>query len=162
MAKGKDFLDRIEAALEEYGFDGVYFDGTAMDVLDSYEIIRAARALLGERLIYYHNTSDPLRSRNVFCPFINTYADYVLRAETTADFDDKYLRYAISGFNTSSTPNYICYFNYPIDFIRELIPKALAVKARFYLGLPEMEREQILKEEYFPKLGQEGPWGGQK
>ena len=155
MAKGKDFLDRVENALEEYGFDGVYFDGISMDILYSYELIRAARARLGDRLLYLHCTSDPLDSRNVYCPFINTYADFVLRAEHDADSDDKYLRYAISGFNTSNTVNYICYYPYSLDFIRELIDKALAVKARFYLGLPETEKEKLLKEEYFPKLDKE-------
>ena len=155
MAKGKDFLDRLESTLEKYDFDGVYFDGISMDILYSYEMIRAARARLGDRLIYFHCTDEPLRSQHIHCPFIDTYADFVLRGENYEHFDDKHLRYAISGFNISNAINYICYYDYPPHFIRELIDKALAVKARFYLGLPETPRERILKEEYFPKLDKE-------
>ncbi len=39
--------------------------------------------------------------------------------------------------------------------MRKLIDDALAVKARFYLGLPETEREVLLKKEYFPRLDEE-------
>ena len=39
--------------------------------------------------------------------------------------------------------------------MRWLIDPALAVKTRFYLGLPETEREVLLKEEYFPKLDEQ-------
>lgn len=39
--------------------------------------------------------------------------------------------------------------------MRRLIGRALAVKARFYLGLPETEQEVLLKEEYFPKLDEQ-------
>ena len=155
MAKGKDFLDRVESALEEYDFDGVYFDGISLDIIYSYNLMRAARARLGDRLIYLHCTYDPIGSRNVYCPFIHTYADFVLRAENSERFDDKHLRYVISGFNTSNTINYVCYYTYPLEFVRELTAKVRAVKARLYLGLPETEREQILKEEYFPKLAEE-------
>ena len=155
MAKGKDFLDRVESTLGKYGFDGVYFDGISMDIIYSYELMREARARLGEQLIYLHSTYDPVGSHNVYCPFIHTYADFVLRAENVERFDDNHLRYAISGFNTSNTINYICYYTYRLDFIRELIDKALPAKARFYLGLPETEKEKLLKKEYFPKLDKE-------
>jgi len=157
MARGKDFLDRVENALEEYDFDGVYFDGISMDILYSYELMREARARLGDQLIYLHSTYDPVGSRNVYCPFIHTYADFVLRAENAEPFDDKHLRYAISGFNTSNTINYVCYYTYQMDFIRELVDKVLPVKVRFYLGLPETEKERLLKKEYFPKLDREHP-----
>ena len=157
LAKGNAFLDRMECAIAAYDFDGVYFDGLAYDVLEAYELIREARARMGEKLIYYHCTPDPLWSVKgyVYCPFINTYADYVLRGEYVHESDDKYLRYVVSGFNTSNTINFICHYDYPLELMRQLIDRALAVKARFYLGTPETEREVLLKEEYFPKLDEE-------
>ncbi len=150
-AKGKDFLNKVEDRLRKYDFDGVYFDGISMDILYSYQMIRDARALLKDKILYVHCTTDPI-GKNIYCPFIDTYADYILRAESMAGFDDKYLRYVISGDNISNSIGYICYCNYPLDFIRKLILKALSVNAWFYLGSPETEREKFLKKEYFPKL----------
>ena len=150
-AKGKDFLDRVEDTLKRYDFDGVYFDGISFDILYSYRTIRDARALLKNKILYVHCSIDPI-GRNIYCPFIDTHADYILRAESITNFGDKYLRYVISGYNISNSIGHICYSTYPLDFIRELIPKALAANVRFYLGSPETEREKLLKEEYFPKL----------
>ncbi len=157
LSKGEQFLDRVEEAMEMYDFDGVYFDGLAMDAIEAYEIIRTAQARRGDRLIYYHCTPDPLWSTKgyVYCPFINTYADFVLRGEFVHDPDHKYLRYVLSGLNTSNTINFICYFDYPMDLIRKSIDQVLEVGARFYLGLPQTDREELLKQEYFPKLDQE-------
>lgn len=152
MAKGKDFLERVENALKKYEMDGVYFDGISTDMLYSYEMIRNIRRLLKDKILYYHSTSHPLMSRNIYCPFIDTYADYILRAEGSTHLTDKYLRYVISGHNISNSIGYICYYDLPLDFIRKIIDKILAVNARFYLGSPETERERLLKKEYFPKL----------
>lgn len=152
MAKGSEFLERVERVLDRYGFDGVYYDAMSADILYSYEMIRATRKLLKDKIIYLHCTSYPLMSRDIFCPFIDTYADYILKAEHVTKFNDQYLRYVLSAYNISNAIGYICYFNYPIDFIRELIPKALKFNVRFYLGLPETEREKLLKKEYFSKL----------
>ncbi|MDO9528962.1 MAG: hypothetical protein Q7J27_07380 [Syntrophales bacterium] len=151
-ARGKDFLDRVNDVLNKYNFDGVYYDGSSADMLCAYQLIRDTRALLKDKILYFHCTSDPLMSTNIFCPFINTYADYVLRAEHITDFNDTYLRYVISGFNISNTINYVCYFDYPSSFIRKLVDKVLAVNARFYLGMPETGKERLLKKVYFPKL----------
>ena len=152
LAKGKDFLDRVEAVLTEYRVDGVYLDGISADVLYSYQMIRDLRALLKDKVIYYHCTNTPLLSPNIYCPFIDAYADYILRAENIASFDDKYLRYVVSGYNISNSIGHVCYSTYPLDFISKLASKILAVNARFYLGSPETERERVLKKEYFPKL----------
>ncbi len=153
-AKGKDFLDKIKEKLEQYNFDGVYFDGVYFDdILYSYSIIRETRRLLKDKILYYHCTLGSLYSRNIYCPFIDTYADYILRAESGAGFTDKHLRYVISGYNISNSIGYICYSTYPLDFIKKLIPKALASnKVWLYLGSPETEREKLLKKDYFPKL----------
>ena len=152
LAKGKDFLDKVKEVMEKYEMDGVYFDGISTDILYSYQMIREARNLLKDKTLYVHCTNDPLMSFNLYCPFIDTYADYILRAETMTNITDKYLRYVISGYNISNSIGYICYYLFPVKVIRRLIDKALAFNARFYLGSPETEREQILKKDYFPKL----------
>jgi hypothetical protein len=155
-AKGRDFVGKVKNALQKYGFDGVYFDGISMDILYSYQMIRDVRALLKDKILYVHCSTDPLLSRDIYCPFIDTYADYILRGEHAGSFDDKYLRYVISGYNISNSIGHICYYDYPKDFIQKLIDKTLAANARFYLQLPETERESILKECYFPKMGRRG------
>ncbi|MBI4243364.1 MAG: hypothetical protein HY606_04665 [Planctomycetes bacterium] len=156
---GREFLDIIEnKLLGKYEMDGVYFDGLSYfegysdrAVVDSYQLIRDTRTLLQDKIIYLHYSLE-LGSRYVFYPFIDAYADYTLKSEGSFGFNDKYLRYVISGRNTSNSIGYICHSIYPMDFMRELIDKALAVDARFYLGMPEKERDKLLKEEYFPKL----------
>jgi len=152
MAKGRDFLDRVEDVLRKYEMDGVYFDGISSDILYSYRMIQDTRKLLGDKILYVHCTSDPLMSPNIYCPFIDTYADYILRAEHIKSFTNEYLRYVISGYNISNTIGYICYYDYPLDFIKKLIDRVLFVNARFYLGLPIGEREKLLMDNYFPDL----------
>ena len=151
-AKRADFLARVKETLQKYEMDGVYYDGISSDVLDSYQMIRETRSLLGDKILYVHCTSDPLGSQNIYCPFIDTYADYILRAEHATRLTDRYLRYVISGHNISNAIGYVCYYDLPLDTIGALIDKALDVHARFYLGSPETERERLLKKEYFPRL----------
>ena len=101
--------------------------------------MRGTRDIVGDGLIYFHCTGSPMRSRNMYCPFIDTYADYILRAEGTKDFTDRYLRYVVSRHNISNSIGYICYYFFPPDFVSATIPKALDVHVRFYLGSPETE-----------------------
>ena len=158
-AKGKDFLEKVKSRLEKYDFDGVYFDDISMeDMLYSYQIIRETRELLKDKILYYHCTQGSLRSRNIYCPFIDTYADYILRAEGGAGFNDEYLRYVISGYNISNSIGHICTHSYPVDIVRKLVDKVLTAKARMYLGSgsPEIEAESFIKKEYFPRLDKEG------
>lgn len=157
-AKGKDFLDKVEDRLEKYNFDGVYFDDiSADDILCSYSIIRETRRLLKDKILYFHCTRDPLHSRNIYCPFIDTYADYILRAEGGPGFNDKYLRYVISGYNISNSIGYVCHHSYPLEFVKKIIDKVLPANARMYLGSgsPEIEAEELIKKEYFPRLEKE-------
>ena len=96
-------------------------------------------------------------SRSVYCPFIDTYADYILRGEHPADFeDDAYLRYVLAGYNTSNAIGMVCHCYYPAEFVQRIIAKTLSFGGRFYLALPETATEQILKEQYLPQLEAEG------
>ena len=110
---GDDFLAEMRRALNDYKVDGFYFDGISMDFRQSYRIIRQARQLLGgDRLLYVHCSSDPLGSTRIYCPFIDTYADFILRGEAGRGglkLDD-FLRWILSGHNISNAVGYWCYY----------------------------------------------------
>ncbi|OIN98521.1 hypothetical protein COY52_05890 [Candidatus Desantisbacteria bacterium CG_4_10_14_0_8_um_filter_48_22] len=153
-AFGEDFLAQVRKMLDKYGMDGVYLDGFSFDLLYGYRLIRDIRRILGDRILYLHATCEPFWDARVWCPFIYAYADYSLRAEMQGDFDDNYLRYGISGYNTSNSIHYTCTCYYKPDFVRKILGKALEYRVKFYLALPQGEIEEILKSEYFPKLKQ--------
>ena len=69
----------MENLIKRYGFDGVYLDGISMDIMDSYNVIRRLRNDVKDGIIFRHCTSDPVGTK-VFCPFIDTYADYNLKS----------------------------------------------------------------------------------
>lgn len=152
LARGNEFLDRMERMLDKYEMDGVYFDCVLNDLPAAYQMVKSTRKLLKDKLLYVHFYHEPLMSRNIYCPFIDTYADYTLRAEDLGTFSDDFLRYAISGYNISNSIGYICYNACGPNFMAKLIDKALQVNARFHLGWPEGDNEKLLKKEYFPKL----------
>lgn len=157
MSSGADFLEMVQRTLDQYGFDGAYFDGITFDLQQGYELVRQARKMLGNRILYIHSTWEPLMSRSVYCPFIDTYADYILRGEHPADFeDDAYLRYVLAGYNTSNTIGMVCHCYYPTEFVQRIIDKTLSFNGRFYLALPETATEQVLKDSYLPRLVAEG------
>ncbi len=157
MASGSEFLEMVERKLTQFGFDGVYFDGVTFDIQQAYELVRKARKMLGGRILYIHSTWEPLMSRTVYCPFIDTYADYILRGEHPADFDgEDYLHYVLSGYNTSNAIGLVCHCYYPPDFVQGIITKTMSFNGRFYLALPETDNERVLKESYLPVLQAEG------
>lgn len=157
MSTGQEFLEMVQRTLEAYGFDGAYFDGVTFDIEQGYELVRRARKMLGERILYIHSTWEPLMSRSVYCPFIDAYADYILRGEHPADFDDDdYLRYVLTGYNTSNAIGMICHCYYPAEFVQRIISKALSYNGRFYLAWPETDVEQVLRRSYLPLLEAEG------
>jgi len=152
-ALGKDFLGRAGKMLAKYDLDGIYFDDISYnDILYAYDMIRETRAMLKDKIIYYHCTLGALYSRSIYCPFVDTYADYILRAESGGGFDDRYIRYVISGYNISNSIGYVCHHGYKPEFIEQIIDKALAARVRFYLGSPATAREEVLRRHYFPKL----------
>jgi len=109
---GDDFFGEVRRALQEYKVDGFYFDGVTMDFRTSYQIVRRTRQMLGDDgIIFRHCTSDPLRSPRVYCPFIDTYCDYIYRGEAGRagmELDD-FLRWTISGYNISNAVGYWVY-----------------------------------------------------
>lgn len=172
----REFLREIERLLETYNFDGVYFDGVSEDIGEAYEIMKGTRRLLGpNRRLFVHipspilGTSYPL-GKYVYCPFIDTYADYILRQEHIDNFDNNVLQYTISAYNISNTIGFVCNYDYDLQFNRQLILKALEYNVRvpYWVGwdiyLKERGKElgttyptmaefhEIMRESYFPAL----------
>jgi hypothetical protein len=108
-----DIFAEMQRVLSEYKLDGLYFDGISMDFRKSYAVIRRAREILGDnRILYVHCSSDPLNDGRIYCPFIDTYADYILRGEPGVwglKLDD-FLRWTLSGYNLSNAVGYWCYY----------------------------------------------------
>ena len=108
-----DIFAEMQRVLSEYKLDGLYFDGISMDFRKSYAVIRRAREILGDnRILYVHCSSDPLNDGRIYCPFIDTYADYILRGEPGVwglKLDD-FLRWTLSGYNISNAVGYWCYY----------------------------------------------------
>jgi hypothetical protein len=172
----QQFLDELKRLQETYGLDGFYFDGSPAGILDAYEVMKGTRRLLGPAgLLYVHIPSPILGSsyhsgRYVYCPFVDTYANFILRAEHIDTFDDTVLRYTISGQNISNAIGFVCNYDYSLDFNRRLIQKALEYNVRvpwwggwdIYLEdlsrgthkkyPPMSEIHDIMQRDYFPAL----------
>lgn len=108
-----DIFAEMQRVVDEYKLDGLYFDGISMDFRKSYAVIRRAREILGDdRILYVHCSSDPLRDGRIYCPFIDTYADYILRGEAGVWGQklDEFLRWTISSYNIGNSVGYWCYY----------------------------------------------------
>jgi hypothetical protein len=153
LAEGEEYLARMKDILDKYGFDGVYFDELLVqnNIKQAYKVIRDTRKLLGNRILYMHCTGS---SRYMYCPFIDTYADYIMRGEHFYPFDEHYLRYVLSGFNISNSIGYVCAAgDYPLTFRKKLINHCLAANVRLPYFVPgTKEYQKMMEEGYFPKL----------
>jgi hypothetical protein len=175
----EELVRETASLIEKYGFDGAYFDGIS-NILRGYAMMRGVRKAIGRKILYVHNPiliGNP-KGNYVYCPFIDTYADYILRAEHVAargavpSFDWKYLRYTISGYNISNSVGFLCNYDYPPEFTRKLIPQVLKANVRlpYWAGEgwdlyveerqrvmgskfhPQQKTWKIMREEYFPSL----------
>lgn len=90
------FIDEVERLRDEYDLDGVYYDGLPANWVASYHVMRETRRLFPEGLIVLHSSmSPPTYMPDMFCPFIDTYADITLRGETVAASGDPNLNEGI-------------------------------------------------------------------
>jgi len=96
-----DFLADLKEFRDEYGFDGWYFDGYPgwSTWLNSYRAMRIVRDRVGDATLYIHCTlNPPIRMTELYAPFVDSYATFLLRAE--AQFingpTDPYLRYVVN------------------------------------------------------------------
>jgi len=152
-ARVEDFMAELERLLNEYDFDGFYFDELFIkNTKDAYHTIRSARKLLGDRLLYVHCSGT---SRHLFCPFIDTYADYFLRGEHYYPFDESFLKFYISGHNTSNSIGHICSYDYPLGYAKKLIHYCLRHQARIPIWAENNlndEHARFLVNHYLPEL----------
>jgi len=102
-----DALADMKKFRDEYKFDGWYFDGLwiADPWMKTYKFIRTVRERVGEGVIYTHCTlNPPARMTELYCPFIDSYSDFLLRGEGQIinGVKDPYLRYVIGTYNISN------------------------------------------------------------
>jgi hypothetical protein len=112
-ARVPDFFFQVQRALDELKVDGLYYDGVSTDFRKSYEIVHKTRRLLGDdRILYIHCSVDPFGSRRLYCPFIDTYADYILRGESQRGGLERkdYLRWVVSGYQISNSVGIWCHY----------------------------------------------------
>jgi len=110
-----DLLGEFERVLNQYQLDGLYFDGWCPlrdDFRVGYQFMRQARALLGDKILYLHSSTDPFGSVDVYLPFVFAYADFCLRGEAgRGDSElDPFLRYSVSGHQISNSVGMWCYY----------------------------------------------------
>ena len=105
------YLAEAEWMLNEYGVDGLYWDGVFADIGKAWECARRMRQLLGTKRLYVHCTTLPLWDPGLPVPFVDTWADYLLRGEGLGRdrVDPVYLRYVASGYNISNAIGELCY-----------------------------------------------------
>jgi hypothetical protein len=121
----------MERILKEYEVDGLYFDGWCghrEDFRPGYHLMRRARAILGDRLLYLHSSSEPFGNCRVYLPFVYTYADFVLSGEA-GRFGlglEEFLRYMVSGHQISNSVGMWCYYGSWSDEpgYHNVVPKA--------------------------------------
>lgn len=110
-----DLFAEMRRILKDYSVDGLYFDGWCGerdDFRPGYHMMRRARAILGDRLLYLHSSTEPFGTCRVFLPFVYTYSDYVLSGEAGRDGleREEFLRYTASGYQISNSVGLWCYY----------------------------------------------------
>ena len=160
-----DFVKAVGECMKKYKFDGVYFDGIRErynDIMGAYEVTRKTRQAIGNNgILYIHATISPLKK--IYCPFIDCYADYLLRGEHRNTSEDSF-RWYVSSYNLGNAVGTLCYDTQrPTSEMINLIFRVNARlpvwvddgtwnKKEYFLHKPEME---LMKAEYFPKLKKE-------
>ncbi|NPV46405.1 MAG: discoidin domain-containing protein [Armatimonadetes bacterium] len=155
------YLAEAEWLLNEYKVDGLYWDGMFADPLMAWEAARRTRKLLGTRRLYVHCTFEPFFRLGVYCPFADTYADYILRGETfdKSRINPERLRYWVSGLNISNSIGTLCWetcrpdremmdWSLQANVLLPFWPGGQAVGERRYYLLPE--EEKLYREYYVP------------
>lgn len=115
FSNAPDLYGEMERVLSEYGADGLYFDGyigKRDDFRPGYQLMRRAKAILGDRILYLHASTEPFLTAAVYCPFVYAYTDFILSGEGGRfglELDD-FLRYTVSQYQISNTVGIWCYY----------------------------------------------------
>lgn len=100
------FMAQLAEHKQRLGFHGIYYDGVySRDWIKAYTVMRLTREMFPDGPVYLHTTiGAPLHTKTMWCPFVDTYADYTLRGEghPTTGADDPYLRYVAAGYRLSN------------------------------------------------------------
>ncbi len=100
------FMTQMTDLRDEFGFHGVFFDGVYFtDWVKSYEVMRLTREAFPEGPLYLHSSKGaPLGGYDLWCPFVDAYADITLRGEgrVTEGADADYVRYVAAGYRLSN------------------------------------------------------------
>lgn len=85
------FIKQPEKFKENYGINGVYYDGVhSQDWVSGYEVMRMTRELFPDGVIIlhttgqFHNGGPPLAIPDIFIPVVDTYSTMTLRGEMVA------------------------------------------------------------------------------
>ncbi len=101
------FLNNLENLLNEFGLDGVYYDGyVSFDPLKNLELVRRTRDILGDRFYLQHNSwTDTVirRSDHFRVPIYEAYADRLWVGEGVKKVDEDTFRLNYCGMNVSNT-----------------------------------------------------------
>ena len=105
------FMGEITRVMREYKPDGLYFDGQYLDnPAPLYALARRTRELLGEDGVLEWHSTWALGNGRCFLPQADAYVDFILRGEGQDSVygDFGYLRYFVSGYNTSNSIGVLC------------------------------------------------------
>lgn len=140
------FLEDLRVWRDRLGFEGWYLDGypKLSDWMGCYRAMRILRDRVGDGTIYVHCTlNPPARMTEIYCPFIDSYATFLLRAEAQVIHGpaDPYLRYVVNTRHISNTlatlkGNNMLVEPLPEDYTREDVETA--EKASLKLQLQTM------------------------
>ena len=112
-----DVFAEMERVLREYEVDGLYLDGWICgperdDFRPGYYLMRRARAILGDRLLYLHSSMEPYGTCRVYLPFVYAYADFVLSGENSRFGlgTEEFLQYTVRQHQISNSVGMWCYY----------------------------------------------------
>lgn len=127
------FIDEIRKVMAKYKPDGLYFDGQYFENVPAlYALARRARDVVGETGILEWHSTTALGNGLCFLPQADAYVDFILRGEGRENnyVNDDYMRYFVSGYNTSNSIGVIC--NNDSKPTAELLKRLLAVNIRMH------------------------------
>lgn len=136
-----DLAAEARRIVEEYELDGLYLDGLPAGdgsatgaVQAAHDTARDLRAAVGDERILYWNVGDqPLGDPRLSCPFVETWADFVLRGDGGRgglSLDD-FLAYPVRGSGHSNAVGVWCHYGSAtrIPLPVELPPSDAAIRA---------------------------------
>lgn len=108
-----DIFGEMARIVAEHAPDGLYLDEVADDLPTLDSTVRRAREIVGpSRLLYLNAAAEPFGTPRVWAPFVDAHCDLVLRGSEGRDGLPlaTFLRYAVSGSNTSGAAGYWCHY----------------------------------------------------